>query len=38
MDRGVSIPGVAVGCDFEVGDDYSMTKFDKMYFGEEDEE
>jgi DNA polymerase I-like protein with 3'-5' exonuclease and polymerase domains len=24
MDRGISIPGTPVGCDFEVGDDYSM--------------
>ena len=38
LDRGVSIPGVPVGCDFEVGDDYSMTKFDKMYFREDDED
>ena len=34
MDRGVSIPGVAVGCDFDVADDYSLGKFDKVY-GEE---
>lgn len=32
MDRGVSIPGVPVGCDFEViHDDYSNGKFEKMY-------
>ena len=31
MDRGVSIPGAAVGCDFEIGEDYSMGKFAKMY-------
>ena len=31
MDRGLSIPGAPVGCDFEVGDDYSMGKFDKQY-------
>ena len=31
MDRGVSIPGCPVGCDFEVGDDYSMGKFEEMY-------
>jgi len=31
MDRGVSISGAPVGCDFEVGDDYSMGKFEKMY-------
>ena len=31
MDRGVSISGAPVGCDFEVGEDYSMGKFAKMY-------
>jgi len=31
MDRGISIPGAPVGCDFEVGDDYSMGKFEKQY-------
>ena len=31
MDRGVSIPGCPVGCDFEVGDDYSMGKFEEQY-------
>ena len=31
MDRGLSIPGAPVGCDFEVGEDYSMGKFDKQY-------
>jgi len=31
MDRGLSIPGAPVGCDFEIGDDYSMGKFEKMY-------
>jgi len=31
MDRGLSIPGAPVGCDFEVGDDYSMGKFEKQY-------
>ena len=30
-DRGISIPGCPVGCDFEVGDDYSFGKFDKIY-------
>jgi DNA polymerase I-like protein with 3'-5' exonuclease and polymerase domains len=30
-DRGISIPGVAVGCDFEVGEDYSMGKFIDKY-------
>jgi len=31
MDRGIYIPGAPVGCDFEIGDDYSMGKFEKMY-------
>ena len=31
MDRGVSIPGAPIGCDFEVGDDYSMGKFIEKY-------
>jgi len=31
LDRGVTIPGAPVGCDFEIGDDYSMGKWDKMY-------
>lgn len=31
LDRGVSIPSAPVGCDFEVGDDYSMGKFEKQY-------
>ena len=30
-DRGISIPGSPVGCDFEIGDDYSMGKFEKKY-------
>jgi len=30
-DRGVSIPGYAIGCDFEVGEDYSFGKFEKMF-------
>ena len=31
LDRGISIPGAPVGCDFEIGEDYSMGKFEKMY-------
>jgi len=32
MDRGLSIPGVPVGCDFEIiHEDYSGGKFEKMY-------
>ena len=31
LDRGVFIPGAPVGCDFEVGEDYSMGKFEKRY-------
>jgi DNA polymerase I-like protein with 3'-5' exonuclease and polymerase domains len=30
-DRGLSISGAPIGCDFDVGDDYSMGKFDKQY-------
>jgi DNA polymerase I-like protein with 3'-5' exonuclease and polymerase domains len=30
-DRGLSIPGYSIGCDFEVGDDYSFGKFEKQY-------
>lgn len=30
-DRGVSIAGHSIGCDFEVGDDYSFGKFEKKY-------
>lgn len=30
-DRGLSIPGCPIGCDFEVGDDYSMGKFASKY-------
>jgi len=28
-DRGVSIPGSPIGCDFEIGDDYSFDKYEK---------
>ena len=31
LDRGIKIPGAPVGCDFEIGDDYSMWKFEKQY-------
>jgi DNA polymerase I-like protein with 3'-5' exonuclease and polymerase domains len=31
QDRGFSIPGTPVGCDFDVHDDYSLGKFTKMY-------
>ena len=31
LDRGINIPGAPIGCDFEVGDDYSMGKFEKQY-------
>lgn len=30
-DRGISIPGCPVGCDFEIGKDYSFGKFEKTY-------
>lgn len=31
QDRGMSIPGSPIGCDFEVGDDYSFGKYEKVY-------
>jgi DNA polymerase I-like protein with 3'-5' exonuclease and polymerase domains len=31
LDRGITIPGAPVGCDFDIGDDYSMGKFEKQY-------
>ena len=31
LDRGINIPGAPVGCDFEIGTDYSMGKFEKLY-------
>ena len=30
-DRGVSIPGCPVGCDFDIHDDYSLGKFEALY-------
>ena len=30
-DRGVSIPDCPVGCDFDIGDDYSFGKFEAKY-------
>lgn len=33
-DRGISIPGSPIGCDLEIGDDYSFGKFDKAYGSE----
>jgi len=30
-DRGMSIPNCPIGCDFEVGEDYSMGKFEAKY-------
>ena len=30
-DRGIYINGAPGGCDFEIGEDYSMGKFEKMY-------
>ena len=32
-DRGISIPGCPIGCDFDIGDDYSFGKFEKTYAG-----
>ena len=31
QDRGFSIPGTPVGCDFDVHDDYSLGKFEAKY-------
>jgi len=31
LDRGLKISGAPIGCDFEIGDDYSMGKFEKLY-------
>ena len=30
-DRGLSIPGCPIGCDFDIGNDYSFGKFSKKY-------
>ena len=30
-DRGIYIAGAPIGCDFEIGEDYSMGKFTKLY-------
>ena len=30
-DRGISISGTPIGCDFDIGDDYSFGKFDSKY-------
>ena len=30
-DRGISISNAPIGCDFDIGDDYSMGKFDDKY-------
>ena len=30
-DRGLSIPGTPIGCDFDIGDDYSFGKFESKY-------
>tara|TARA_B100000035_G_scaffold114636_1_gene97162 strand:- start:1018 stop:3285 length:2268 start_codon:yes stop_codon:yes gene_type:complete len=30
-DRGIYISGAPVGCDFDIGEDYSMGKFSKLY-------
>ena len=31
MDRGISIPGCAVGTDWDIGDDYAFGKYEKKY-------
>ena len=30
-DRGISIPGTPIGCDFDIGEDYSFGKFTSKY-------
>ena len=30
-DRGLSITGCPIGCDFDIGNDYSFGKFSKKY-------
>lgn len=30
-DRGCSIPGIPIGCDFDIAEDYSLGKFEKKY-------
>ena len=30
-DRGLMITGAPVGCDFDVAEDYSLGKFEKLY-------
>ena len=34
-DRGLSISGCPIGCDFDIGDDYSFGKYAKEYESEE---
>ena len=31
MDRGIYINGAPVGCDYDIGDDYSFGKYEKLY-------
>ena len=31
LDRGLTIPGCPIGCDFEIGEDYSTGKFEETY-------
>ena len=33
-DRGISIPGCPIGCDFDVDEDYSLGKFKAKYESE----
>jgi len=30
-DRGISIPDCPIGCDFQIGQDYSMGKYEECY-------
>jgi DNA polymerase I-like protein with 3'-5' exonuclease and polymerase domains len=36
MDRGLNIPGMPIGCEFSISDDYSEGGFEEKFFGEDD--
>ena len=37
LDRGLNIPGMPIGCEFSVSDDYSEGAFEEKFFGEDDQ-
>jgi DNA polymerase I-like protein with 3'-5' exonuclease and polymerase domains len=37
-DRGLTIPGCPIGCDFDEGDDYSFGKFEEKFIGSKNSE